>query len=114
MSKSPSVDHAAVLLRFSRALVAGDFAAAHSLLEDPLSSELSPEQLRMHFQQMTDYWSGPAQRTEIMNALTEWPDRQHDDAGWAYAAILGPDFSEAVAGVVTKRGRIRKLEWGRP
>jgi hypothetical protein len=63
---------------------------------------------------MIEYGDGPAVEAEIITTLTEWPDRQPGDAGWAYAAITGLGFSEAVAEVVTREGLIRQLEWGRP
>ena len=46
-----------------------------------------------------------------------WPDKQPRDIGWAYAAIWGEGFSEAVTVTVAEEeGKevIRVLEWGRP
>ncbi len=63
---------------------------------------------------MIAYAGERAEHSEVITTLTGWPDRQPDDLGWAYAAISGATFSEAVAGVVTKEGLIRQLEWGRP
>ena len=106
--------HEDVILEFSRALVAGDFEAAHALLDAPLATEFTEATLAARYNEMIEYGSGPAEMTQIISSLTEWPDRQRGDLGWAYAAIMGPGFSEAVAGVVTERKRIRMLEWGRP
>ena len=106
--------HEDVVLEFSRALVSGDFAAAHALLDTPLSGEFTAETLAARYGEMIGYGSGPAEMTQIVTSFTEWPDRRDGDLGWAYAAIMGADFSEAVAAVVPERKRIRRLEWGRP
>jgi hypothetical protein len=105
---------ASVMLRFARALVAGDFDAAHALLAPPLAEVLPPQALRSRFEAMIEYGGGPATEARVMSAHGEWPDRRPGDAGWAYVAITGDGFSEAVSGVVTEQGRIRELEWGRP
>ena len=49
--------------------------------------------------------------------MTEWPDKQPLDVGWAYAAIAGEDGSEAVTVIVSSENGahvIRSIEWGRP
>jgi hypothetical protein len=49
--------------------------------------------------------------------LDYWPARQLGDVGWAYVAISGDGFSEAVTVTVADMGgrmMIRELEWGRP
>jgi hypothetical protein len=107
-------EHEKVVLEFTRALVAGDFAAAHRLLAPPLAGEFTAQSLEARYREMIAYGGGPAAEAQIITSFTEWPDRQPGDIGWAYAAIVGPDFSEAVAGVVTAGRLIRHLEWGRP
>ncbi len=107
-------EHEEVMLQFGRALVAGDFAAAHRLLDEPLATEFTPQSLGERYSEMIAYGGGPAADAQIITSFTEWPDQRPGDIGWAYAAIIGPDFSEAVAGVVSGRRLIRLLEWGRP
>lgn len=54
---------------------------------------------------------------ELVTTMEQWPGREPDDAGWAYVAIAGDVFSEAVTVVVEHAGNgfaIRDIEWGRP
>jgi hypothetical protein len=105
-----------VALDFADALVAGDFAGARNLLASELAEQLSEAQLQSAYEGMIEYGEGPATGTptQLMNTLGSWPDKQPDDGGWAYVAIVGPGYSEAITVVVTRSGRIRQLEWGRP
>jgi hypothetical protein len=107
------VDHGAVVQKFACALVAGDFLAALALLDADLALRTSPESLEGQLSQMVDHGEGPPEYAHHVAALAEWPDRLEGDAGWAYSSIVGPGYSEAIAGVVTKEGRIRQLEWGK-
>ena len=52
-----------------------------------------------------------------MEDMREWPTRQDPDIGWAYVAICGEGFNEAVSVIVSEEGGqavIRNIEWGRP
>jgi hypothetical protein len=54
---------------------------------------------------------------EVVTTLTEWPERQDGDVGWAYVAIAGHMYSEAVTCIVVGspgKYQIRSIEWGRP
>jgi hypothetical protein len=65
---------------------------------------------------MTAYAEGPIQ-VEVRGTLDAWPDKLEGDVGWAYVALTGDSFTEAVAVVLTNAAngiRIRSLEWGRP
>lgn len=106
-----------VVLEFASALVAGDFAKAHSLLTMSGKTEWPESALREEFLQMTGYGSGPPNHVEVMEVLEDWPTKERADIGWAYAAIAGPGYSEGVSVVVcSEEGKqhIREIEWGRP
>jgi len=63
------------------------------------------------------YSERPATDVAVVAAMDYWPDKQAGDVGWAYAAIWGEGFSEAVTVTVAEEGGrdvIRVLEWGRP
>jgi hypothetical protein len=99
---------------FAKLLVAGDFDGAAAMLTPELRATNSPESLAADFARMIDYGDGPADEVQPVTILEDWPDRQPGDLGWAYVAISGPAFNEAVTVVVTEAGRIRQIEWGRP
>ncbi|HNC91251.1 MAG TPA: hypothetical protein PL000_20160 [Anaerolineales bacterium] len=49
--------------------------------------------------------------------MEQWPDQRPNDVGWAYVAIDGEGFSEAVTVIVENERQtpaIRYIEWGRP
>jgi hypothetical protein len=109
--------HAEVADQFARAIVAGDFEAAHRLLTPDLRLRVSPAGLKATFEKMIDYGDGPITHVEVMNTLEEWPARKDGDVRWAYAAMSGDSFCEAVTVVVARYGSellIRELDWGRP
>ncbi|MBY0270683.1 MAG: hypothetical protein K2X06_12495 [Burkholderiales bacterium] len=109
--------HGKVAYDFAVALISGRFAEAHELLAASQKIEWSAEALHEELVQMTDYGSGPPTEAEVMEVMEDWPAKKPGDIGWAYAAIAGPGYSEAVAVVVAREnGRlcIREIEWGRP
>lgn len=56
-------------------------------------------------------------QAEVITDMEAWPDKKEDDIGWAYVALSGDSFSEAVAVIVKQEDNrlvIRSLEWGRP
>lgn len=104
---------------FAQAVVNGQFVAAHALLSDALKQEMSPQDIESSYKQMIEYGEGAPSLIEVVNAdsMNGWPSKQEPDIGWAYIAICGDGYSEAVSVVVAeeKEGAvIRKLEWGRP
>ena len=110
-------EYGRVALEFATALVDGDFDKAHSLICQPCRADLPLAQLKAEYNEMIEYGDGPPDFVEIMETLTDWPSRADGDIGWAYVAISGDGFSEAVAVVVSEDGdnkRIREIEWGRP
>jgi hypothetical protein len=103
--------------QFANALVQRDYSLAHSLLADALKGELPPDQLQARYEGMIAAYGNPAQAAEVMETLTDWPDKQPGDLGWAYVAISGENFSEAVTLTLADQGgqpAIREIVWGRP
>ena len=104
-------------MAFAERLVAGEYEAAHSMLASTLHKELSAAQLKGEYEKMIGYGDGPPDFVSVVNVLEEWSTRQEGDVGWAYVAISGGDYSEAVAVVVSQEAErfvIREIEWGRP
>ncbi len=112
-----TVPHAQLVLSFARALSDGNFELASEMLSPALRSLLSPAELAIRYRLMIGEESGAATYVEIMTTMDEWPAKEPGDVGWAYAAIAGDRFSEAVACVVAGGApglAIRNIEWGRP
>ena len=106
-----------VALVFVRALADGQYTAAHRMLSLSLRAKLTEQALQAEFEEMIDYGTGPANFVDVMNVLDDWPGRRTGDVGWAYSAIAGSSYSEAVAVIVAKENGqhvIREIEWGRP
>ncbi len=106
-----------VALAFARALVANDFEAAHEKLAASLKAALPLSQLKSEYESMIEYGDDPPDIVAVTTVLDDWPDKQLGDIGWAYAAIGGSGYSEAVSVVVSReRGHsvVRSIEWGRP
>ena len=102
---------------FARALVAGRYDDAHRFLSRELASEIDVAKLREQYESMVAYGERPATSVAVVGAMDYWPDKQPGDVGWAYAAIWGEGFSEAVTVTVAEedgKDVIRVLEWGRP
>ncbi|HZS05074.1 MAG TPA: hypothetical protein VFD58_09590 [Blastocatellia bacterium] len=119
MADSTEVIVGTIGLSFAQALVEGDFKAAHELLSEPLKVEWPPSRLEEALISMVAYGDGPPDKIELISFddMHTWPTRQCADLGWAYVAICGDGFNEAVSVVVaTDGGRhvIRDVEWGRP
>ncbi len=102
---------------FARALAAKQYVQAHGFLAKDLAARIDVATLGKQYEDMVSYGSGPATDVIVIFAMDHWPDKRPGDIGWAYAAISGPDFSEAVTVTVADEGGkavIRQLEWGRP
>ena len=109
----------ALAVSFANAIISGDFEAAHALLSESLKGAWPPVRLRAKFAAMIDYGDGPADDVELINVddMAAWESREPADIGWAYVAISGEGFNEAVMVIVAHEGSrdtIRALEWGRP
>lgn len=103
--------------QFGSALTEKDFALAHSMLCQSLQEKLSIENLKQEFESMISYGEGLSENVDVMEAFEDWPAKQQNDIGWAYVAITGQDFSEAVSLTISYengQARVREIEWGRP
>lgn len=112
-----NTEHGKVAFEFANSIVNGDFAAAHELLTEQQKSEWNPNSLKGEYEEMIEYGEGPVTDIEIMNEMTEWPDKKDKDIGWVYVAMSGDGYVEAVAVVVCSESnqlKIREIEWGRP
>lgn len=104
---------------FAQAVVKGEFVQAYALLSNGLRQEMSPQDLESRYYAMIEYGGGPPDLIEVIQVdlMQEWPLRQEGDVGWAYVAICGEGYSEAVSVVVAEEAGckvIRMVEWGRP
>jgi hypothetical protein len=106
---------------FAQALVDGDFDLAATCLAPQLRADLTPARLEAELRRMCEYGDGPP--TDICYMPCEdaldvnGPDKQPGDLGWAYVAIEGDGYSEAVivtVALVDGAPLIRDVEWGRP
>jgi hypothetical protein len=110
---------AQLAVRFANALVAGDFDLAYALLSPELRTNLTPDRLCETYEVMIEYGNGSPSDVELIVTMEQWqlPEQRPTDLGWAYVAIAGPGYSEAVTVIVEEAGdgpAIRYLEWGRP
>lgn len=111
--------YAQLAVRFANALTSGDFTLAHSLLSPELGAEITPDRLCEDYQSMIEYGDGPPTEVELITTLEtwQWPEPHPRDLGWAYVAIAGTGYSEAVTVIVESvenQPAIRHIEWGRP
>lgn len=111
--------YAQLAVRFANDLVSGDFDRAYTLLSPELRADLTPDRLRETYEAMIEYGDGPPTDIELIVTMEQWqlPEQRSTDLGWAYVAIAGNGYSEAVTVIVeaTEDGpTIRHLEWGRP
>jgi hypothetical protein len=109
--------HGHIALTFAEHLTAGRFDDAHAMLSDDLQKQYQPSDLSREYSAMIAYGGRAPAAVELISIMDTWPARQIDDLGWAYVAISGDGFSEAVTVVVAHQNihvRIRALEWGRP
>ncbi|PZV03643.1 MAG: hypothetical protein DCF32_13385 [Leptolyngbya sp.] len=110
---------AQLAVRFAKALVSGDFQQACMLLSPELRLDLTPDRLRETYEAMIEYGDEPPTDVELIVTMEQWqlPEQRPTDLGWAYVAIAGPGYSEAITVIVEDAGgesAIRYLEWGRP
>jgi hypothetical protein len=52
-------------LAFAHALAQGRYDAAYELLAPSLRDDLQPHDLKAHYDQMTSYWTAPADKVEV-------------------------------------------------
>jgi hypothetical protein len=105
------------LLAFANFLTKGNFKAAHKMLSAAEKEMYSSGDLKESFQEMFEGEEGLSLVVELINTMTDWPDRQDSDLGWAYVSISDDNYSEGISAVITREGnatKIRDIEWGRP
>ncbi len=95
------------------------------MLTIALKSSCTPEVLKKELEEMIQY-SGSEERWPTMvqvvtggdiSDMDKWLRKKPEDFGWAYVAIDGIDYCEAVTVMVSQEGErlaIREIEWGRP
>lgn len=114
-----------IALSFARALVAKEYDEAADMLDASLKKSCSRDVLRKQLEKMIwfegdeDRWPSSIQVVTAADssALKDWKWSSPDDFGWAYVAISGIDYCEAVAVMIAKdeqRLAIRDIDWGRP
>jgi hypothetical protein len=106
-----------IALDFARALVNGAFGAAHDVLSADLKAAIPAAELGRLYRNMLSLAAEQPDTVEVIETMRDWPDKQPHDVGWAYVAISGKTFSEAVTVIVVEQGGalcIRSVEWGRP
>ena len=109
--------HEKIAYEFAKALMNSRFELAHSMLGKAYSLTWSADWLKKQYDEMVSYGDSPAQEIALETSMTDWPDKQEKDIGWAYVSIIGDGFCEAVT--VTSYNdngdiKIRDIEWGRP
>jgi len=115
--RNAAAAYAILAVDFASALVESDFARAHTMLSAAERGRSSADHLRRSYEGMIEYGGAPATDVELITTLDDWTDREVDDLGWAYVAICGDGYSEAVTVIVAQENRvpvIRAIEWGRP
>ncbi len=116
MTEPSDTPQGKVALIFAQLLVSGNFVAAHNMLAASLKPSLSTERLKAEYDSMIQDGE-PPNFIGVMEAVEDRPKRRPGDVGWAYVAISGPGYGEAVAVVVAQEeghSVIRSIVWGRP
>ena len=117
LSKSEQKRYKKIAYNFANALANENYTDAFKLLGSNIGALWSPQKLKASYEKMIEYGEGSATNVEVIESMDDWPDKKGDDIGWAYVAIEGSDFTEAVTVIVSKENgdyRIRDIEWGRP
>jgi len=102
---------------FGWALVRGDFAAAHAMLDDALLKRCTQKELQEAYLTMVEYFDGSVEQVETQSVMDDWPSKRPGDRLWVYVGLIGEGEHEAVTVVVAGADealRISALEWGRP
>jgi len=110
------MDYRKLATGFAAALVARDFLGAYAMTSSSYRARIALAVMQRAFEEMVQPIE-PLGDIHLMNTLEEWPAKQAGDVGWAYVAIDGTGWGEAVAVVVMMEDqvlRIREVEWGRP
>ena len=117
MGTNDSSDVVAVALGFVTALGARDFTAAYALTSATFRQGDSLDAMRDAFEGVVPPDWGPVGPITVGETMTDWPDRQRDDAAWVYVSVGGDMYSEAATMVISREGsdlKVRSVEFGRP
>jgi hypothetical protein len=118
----PELSIADTGLAFARAIVAGDYAAAHSMLSEQLRREMSTDDLKANYDQMVSYTDSPPDTIEIGQLFEPFDsDGVADGLGWVFVnvdCLHGPDgcWLESIGVLVVSEGprqAIAQIMWGR-
>lgn len=121
MVPNPSI--ADIGIGFARALVAGQYAKAHTFLTAKLQRELLPADLQAHYEAMVSYTTVPPDTIKVGQIFEpSAADGVPDALGWVFVDIDcldSPDgcWLERVGVLVVEDGAQRAIdyvEWGRP
>lgn len=109
-------------VNFAKALTAGEFDNAHSMLSQGMKEAWPPERLKARFEKMTG--KGVVEDITAEEGYAHYANQPEGDLGGIYVSIVGHEredpiftFSEAVMVFVTNEAgvpRIREIRWGRP
>jgi hypothetical protein len=117
MQNSAGFLYESIALQFAQCLLEAKFSDAHAMLSVDLKESLALSELQSTYESMVNYADDAAITVEVIEAMSDWPDRRANDIGWAYVAISGKVLSEAVIVIIenaTDTMLIRSIEWGRP
>jgi hypothetical protein len=119
------LETADIALTFARALVAKEYERANEMLAAALKSSFPPEVLKKELEGMIHYSGDEDEWPTAVQVVTgaditdmdKWLRKKPEDFGWAYVAICGIGYCEAVTVMIAEEGErlaIREIEWGRP
>jgi hypothetical protein len=117
MESSAKISYEQIALQFAQCLLDAKFADAYAMLSGNVKENLALAELQNTYENMVNYPADTIITVEVMETMLDWPDKQANDIGWAYVAVSGKTFSEAVAVIIENAGGsmlIRSVEWGRP
>jgi hypothetical protein len=112
--ETKDMPHGIVGSRFAQALINGEFEKAHEMLCPALKEEYPVAALRQNYDSMVAY-AQPVGKPNVF--VVDNSAKEGDAEGWAYVAIEGEGWSEAVIVTAKPDGPgylISELVWGRP
>lgn len=110
-------DLEATALAFTQALCDRDYARALQLTAASYRARTTLAELTAAFERVVPEDFGLIGPPDVVQTMTDWPDKRAGDVGWAYVSIPGDDYGEAVTVVIARDGdalAIRDVEFGRP
>jgi hypothetical protein len=117
----PLANYQRFAVKFTKALVVGDFLRAEAMLGPPLCGSMSANDLRERYEHMLSGYGETSQPLRVSFdpefSSESWPEKQAADLGWAYVSILNDTLVEAVTVTVARSNNrlcIRFIAWGRP